>query len=86
MYAKIKERPTLSEVYTEQLILRGDLTVDEDEAIVKEFQDKLHEAQQQVKTGPPQPVGMRGYSGRWKVLTRLYSHAPVETAVPFATI
>jgi 2-oxoglutarate dehydrogenase E1 component len=86
MYAKIKERPTLSEVYTEQLILRGDLTVDEDEAIVKEFQDKLHEAQQQVKTGPPQPVGMRGYSGRWKTLTRLYSPAPVETAVPPATV
>jgi 2-oxoglutarate dehydrogenase E1 component len=86
MYAKIKDRPTLSEVYTEQLILRGDLTVDEDEAIVKEFQDKLHEAQQQVKSGPPQAVGMRGFAGLWKGLARQYSHAPVETAVPLETL
>jgi 2-oxoglutarate dehydrogenase E1 component len=86
MYAQIKDRPTISEVYTEQLILRGDLTVDEDEAIVKGFQDKLQEAQEQVKAGPPQPVGMSGYAGRWKGLTRYYSHAPAETAVPLPTL
>src|SRR5205823_2865024 len=41
MYAKIQDRPTISEVYTEQLIMRGDLTVEETEAIVQEFQAKL---------------------------------------------
>jgi 2-oxoglutarate dehydrogenase E1 component len=86
MYAKIKDRPTLSEVYTEQLILRGDLTVDEEEAIVKDFQEKLQAAQQEVKSGPPQRVGMRGYSGRWRTLSARYSHAPAETAVSFETI
>jgi 2-oxoglutarate dehydrogenase E1 component len=29
MYAKIKDRPTLSEVYTERLILKGDFSADE---------------------------------------------------------
>src|SRR5205823_6605754 len=73
MYAKIKDRPTLSEVYTEQLILRGDLTVDEDEAIVKEFQDKLHEAQEQVKSGPPQAVRLSGQDSRRGTFSQRHS-------------
>jgi 2-oxoglutarate dehydrogenase E1 component len=81
MYAKIQERPTLSEVYTEQLIMRGDLTVDETQAIVHEFQAKLQGSLQTVRSEPPRPVGMRGYSGHWKGLSRQYSHAPVPTGV-----
>ncbi len=86
MYAKIRERPTLSEVYTEQLILRGDLTVDENEAIVREFQAKLQSAGEEVRTGPPRPVGMLGYQGRWQGLSGSYSSAAVNTAVPFETL
>jgi 2-oxoglutarate dehydrogenase E1 component len=86
MYAKIRERPTLSEVYTEQLILRGDLTADETEAIDKEFQDKLQSALEEVRTGPREVAGMIGYGGCWKGLSRQYSHAPVETAVPRETL
>jgi 2-oxoglutarate dehydrogenase E1 component len=85
MYAKIKERPTLTEVYTETLILRGDLTVEETEAITREFQQKLQAAVEEVKSGPMQ-TGMKGYSGRWSGLTRQYSHTPVETGVPQATL
>jgi 2-oxoglutarate dehydrogenase complex dehydrogenase (E1) component-like enzyme len=40
MYRHIRERSTLAEVYTEQLILRGDLTVAQTEAIAKKFQAK----------------------------------------------
>jgi 2-oxoglutarate dehydrogenase E1 component len=86
MYAKIRERPTLSEVYTEQLIIRGDLTADETEAIDKEFQQKLQGALEGVRAHPPEAVGMRGYSGMWKGLTRQYSHVPVETGVPRGTL
>jgi 2-oxoglutarate dehydrogenase E1 component len=86
MYAKIRERPTLSEVYTEQLIMRGDLTAEETEAIDKEFQSKLQGALEEVRTSPPQHVGMRGYSGAWKGLHRQYSHVPVQTGVPRATL
>src|SRR4029077_10575072 len=41
MYRKIRERPSLSEFYTETLIMRGDLTADETEAIDQEFHAKL---------------------------------------------
>jgi 2-oxoglutarate dehydrogenase E1 component len=84
MYGKIRERPTLTEVYTEQLILRGDLTVAETEAVREKFQAKLQEAQQEVRTGPPRPHGgMRGFGGNWEGLTPHYSHAPVETGVAY---
>src|SRR5258708_32667101 len=65
MYAKIKDRPTLSEMYTEQLILRGDLSVDEEEAFVSEFHGKLQAAIEAVKTRPPQAVCMRASDGPW---------------------
>jgi len=86
MYAKIRERPTLSEVYTEQLIMRGDLTADETEAIDSEFQHKLQGALEEVRTGPPEVAGMRGPGGRWQGLSRHYSHAVVETGVPRETL
>jgi 2-oxoglutarate dehydrogenase E1 component len=86
MYSKIKDRPTVTELYTEKLILRGDLTVDETEAIDEKFHAKLQSALEEVKTGPPQRVGMRGFSGRWKGLTARYSHAPVDTGVPYQTL
>jgi 2-oxoglutarate dehydrogenase E1 component len=82
MYAKIQQHPSVSEVYTEQLILRGDLTADETEAIDSEFQHKLQAALEEVRAGPPEVAGMQGYSGRWQGLSRAYSHAPVETSVP----
>jgi 2-oxoglutarate dehydrogenase E1 component len=85
MYRKIRERPTLSEVYTETLILRGDLTTDETEAIDQEFQGKLQKAQEEVKAHPPKR-GMPGFLGRWSGFTNQYSHAPVPTAVPFETL
>jgi 2-oxoglutarate dehydrogenase E1 component len=82
MYSKIKDRPTLSEVYTEQLILRGDLTADETEAIDHEFQAKLQAAQQEVKTGPPRRRGMGSFGGRWQGLAPRYAGVVAPTAVP----
>jgi 2-oxoglutarate dehydrogenase E1 component len=83
MYTKIRERPTLSEVYTEQLILNGDLTVAETEALAAKFQAKLHEAQEEVRTGAAHVDGEAGFERLWKGLQPRYSHAPVNTAVPF---
>jgi 2-oxoglutarate dehydrogenase E1 component len=86
MYAKIKERPTLSEIYTEQLILRGDLSVDETEVIDREFQGMLQNAQQEVRSTPPRTRGMHGFSGRWNGFTAHYSPLPVDTGVPDDTL
>jgi 2-oxoglutarate dehydrogenase E1 component len=85
MYRKIRERPTLSEVFTETLILRGDLTADETEAIDEEFQSKLAKAQDELKVHPPSR-GMRGFAGRWSGLSTHYSHAAVPTGVPWETL
>jgi 2-oxoglutarate dehydrogenase E1 component len=86
MYAKIKDRPSLSEVYTEQLILRGDLTADEQEALIHEFQAKLEAAREEVKREARAAHGMRGFAGRWQGLQPEYSHAPVRTGVPRETL
>jgi 2-oxoglutarate dehydrogenase E1 component len=86
MYEKIRDRPTVVEVYTEQLIMRGDLSAEETGAIDEEFQAKLQTAQQQVKTGPPRRPGMRGFAGRWDRMTPVYSHEPVVTGVPYQTL
>jgi len=86
MYSKIRERPSLSTVYTEQLIMTGDLTVAEHEAITEKFENKLQEALDEAKTAPAHYSGMHGFEGHWKGLTSRYSHAPVETGVPEETL
>jgi 2-oxoglutarate dehydrogenase E1 component len=86
MYGKIKDRPTVTELYTEQLILRGDLTVDETEAIDDAFHEKLVNAQKEVKGGAQYKPGMRGFEGRWLGMHRAYSHRPVDTAVSYETL
>src|SRR5262249_14429221 len=83
---KIRERPTLSEVYTEQLILSGDLTAAEHEALVEKFQAKLQGALEEVKSGPPPATGMNGFSGTWRALAPLYSHTPVATGTSRETL
>jgi 2-oxoglutarate dehydrogenase E1 component len=86
MYSKIRGRPTLSSVYTEQLIMMGDLTADETDAITTRFEEKLQQALDEAKTGPASYHGMHGFDGHWKGLTPAYSHAPVETGVPEGTL
>ena len=87
MYEKIRNRPTLTEVYTEQLIIMGDLTVAETEAIKSKFENKLQGTLEMVRTGPPEYPLMHGFaSGNWKNLTWRYSHEPVDTGVSEETL
>jgi 2-oxoglutarate dehydrogenase E1 component len=86
MYAKIKGRPSLSEIYNEQLIMTGDLTVDEAEAIRTKFEEKLQKTLDGVRTGPAQYPMMHGFEGHWKGLTSQYSYATVETGVSAETL
>ncbi len=86
MYGKIRERPTLTEVYTEQLVMRGDLTVAETEAIQQKFHAKLQAALEEARTHPQRGPSSRGFAGRWKGLTPTYSHTPVETGVPYEVL
>src|SRR5262249_34401746 len=76
---------SLTEVYTEQLVLRGDLTAAESEAIDQKFEAKLQTALEEVRA-EPQPPLVRAFTGRWKGLSPRYAHAPVATGVPFETL
>jgi 2-oxoglutarate dehydrogenase E1 component len=87
MYGKIRGRPSLSSVYTEQLIMMGDLTVEETEAITEKFENKLQQALEEARTEPSHyPTMMHGFEGQWKGMTSRYSHAPVETGVAEETL
>ena len=86
MYSKIHGRPTLTEIYNEQLIMTGDLTVEESEAIKSKFENKLQSTLEEVRTGPPEYPLMHGFTGHWKDLTWRYSHNPVETGVSQETL
>ncbi|HEY8506315.1 MAG TPA: 2-oxoglutarate dehydrogenase E1 component, partial [Gemmataceae bacterium] len=82
MYQKIKARPSVTAVYTEQLIREGVLTPEEAHALDEEFQQKLDRAQEEVKGELPRRRISRSYAARWKGLKARYSHAPVETGAP----
>src|SRR5262249_6397008 len=66
-----------------QLILRGDLTVDEAEAIVDQFQTKLRTAQEEARQSPPRRRGMYGFEARWRGFSTRYTYTPGETGVPY---
>jgi 2-oxoglutarate dehydrogenase E1 component len=82
MYHKIQERPSLTSIYTEQLIIMGDLSVDENEEITHKFESKLQDALEEVRTSPEEPYAPSwDHHGPWTGLSHRYSHEPVETGV-----
>jgi 2-oxoglutarate dehydrogenase E1 component len=70
-------------IYEEHLVLHGDLSAEDAEAIDQKFQEKLKKAQEQVKQEPPRKRGMHGFAGRWDGLKPRYNFAPAKTAVPY---
>ena len=85
MYAKIKNKPSISSIYTEQLIKQGDFTSEETSALDEEFQNRLRNAQKDVKEKPTKR-SLNGFAGRWQGLQGQYSFAPVHTAVKEAEL
>jgi 2-oxoglutarate dehydrogenase E1 component len=86
MYSKIRDKSSLSTIYNEQLVVTGELTVAEAEAIDSEFEGKLQAALNDVRSGPAHYPAMRGFGGQWKGLQPHYSHAAVPTGVPEETL
>ncbi len=86
MYRKIKERPPIGDLYTEQLIMRGDLSVAETEAISGAFQKKLQDALDEVKSDGQVTHDPPGFTGHWQGLSPQYSHESVPTGVPRETL
>ncbi len=84
MYGKIKDRMSVRELYTESLVLSGELSSAEAETIAETFGEKMQEVYDEVHGGkvpvkPDQP----GFAGAWRGLTPHYSFEPVETGVPY---
>ena len=87
MYEKIKNRISIRELYTEQLVMAGDLTSREAETIAETFADKLREVLEEVKRGVVEPpTDHRGFAGAWAGLGPNYSFKPVETGVAYETL
>jgi 2-oxoglutarate dehydrogenase E1 component len=86
MYRAIKDRPTVSAIYTKQLLERGDVKPEEAEALKREFHELLEEEQVVVRAAPPRKRGMRSFSGAWKGLRYRYLQAPVATSVARDTL
>jgi 2-oxoglutarate decarboxylase len=61
MYAKIRDRRSVRKLYTERLVNRGDLSLEEAESALKDFQDRLEAAfaathQSAPPSAPPVPT------------------------------
>src|SRR3954449_9929694 len=67
MYAKIRDRDTIKDLYTEHLIMTGDLSVDEFETITETFRDKMEEKYREVHGHKAKALpSQHGFSGHWK--------------------
>ncbi|HYP22018.1 MAG TPA: multifunctional oxoglutarate decarboxylase/oxoglutarate dehydrogenase thiamine pyrophosphate-binding subunit/dihydrolipoyllysine-residue succinyltransferase subunit [Actinomycetota bacterium] len=57
MYSKIEERRSVRKLYTESLLNRGELSVEEAEASLESFRERMQTSLKEVKeSAPPKPV------------------------------
>ncbi len=82
MYAKIDARRSVRKLYTEALVKRGDITIEEAEQALEDYQSRLQEALDETRQTAPPPAGP-------EVLRRnepVGVLPPVETGVERAVI
>jgi multifunctional 2-oxoglutarate metabolism enzyme len=80
MYDIIDNKRSVRKLYTEALIGRGDITVDEAESALKDYQDQLErvftETREELSAGPVETAAVES----------LFFPQPVATAVPLETL
>src|SRR3954452_5843928 len=87
MYGKIRDRMTIRDLYTEQLVMTGQLSTDEVETIAETFRDKMEEVYKEVHEGQNAPRHLQpGFASHWQGFTPHYSFTPVETGIPYETL
>jgi len=86
MYSAIRQRPTLSAVYTERLITNGDITAEEARTIDEKFESKLTASLNQVRNTGIDYHGMDGFKGSWKGFEQDYSFDPAHTEIDKETL
>ncbi|HUK14281.1 MAG TPA: multifunctional oxoglutarate decarboxylase/oxoglutarate dehydrogenase thiamine pyrophosphate-binding subunit/dihydrolipoyllysine-residue succinyltransferase subunit [Thermoanaerobaculaceae bacterium] len=62
MYAKIRDRRSVRKLYTERLVNHGDLSIEEAEAALKDFQDRMEAAFEATKESTPSAPLAPGFS------------------------
>jgi 2-oxoglutarate dehydrogenase E1 component len=80
MYELIKNHRSVRKLYTETLVRRGDITLDEAEAALKDFSSRLQAALDETRAGPPGPTALPAAPPPSKPLP------PIETGVPRETL
>jgi multifunctional 2-oxoglutarate metabolism enzyme len=81
MYKAIENRRSVRKLYTEELVTRGDLTVEEAEQALNDFRDRLERALAETReSAPPKPKGVLPRRKRQGVLPH------VETGVDRDTL
>jgi 2-oxoglutarate dehydrogenase E1 component len=87
MYGKIKDRMGIRELYTENLVMTGQLSSEEAETIQETFAQKMEEIYKEVHANraAPRPLPP-GFAAHWKGLSPHFSFAPVDTGVPLETL
>jgi 2-oxoglutarate dehydrogenase E1 component len=80
-YRIIRDKKTVPEMYTADLIREGAIKPDEAQAIIKEFEATLDDSLQvaQATALPKKMSGLAG--GGWHGLTKIYSHDPAVTKI-----
>lgn len=86
MYSAIRQRPTLSVVYTDRLVSNGDITAEEARTIDEKFESKLNASLDQVRNAGIPYHGMEGFKGSWKGFVKDYSFDPAHTSLERETL
>jgi 2-oxoglutarate dehydrogenase E1 component len=82
LYEKIRRRPSVRRLYTEELLASGALEQADAEAIEKRLSDQLQTALAAIKVNPPGPDEPYEPRGPWTGFERAPSPQPVATGVP----
>jgi 2-oxoglutarate dehydrogenase E1 component len=86
MYEKIKNRISIRELYTEQLVMSGELSSQEAETVAETFSEKMQEVLEEVRRGAGEPPTPRGFAGTWAGLASQHAFEAVETGVSYETL
>ncbi|HSS08648.1 MAG TPA: multifunctional oxoglutarate decarboxylase/oxoglutarate dehydrogenase thiamine pyrophosphate-binding subunit/dihydrolipoyllysine-residue succinyltransferase subunit [Acidimicrobiales bacterium] len=87
MYELIKTHRSVRKLYTETLVRRGDITMDEAEAALKDFSARLQAALDETRAAaPPKPIALPPAPAPAPVLPPIETGGPMETLQRIATV
>jgi 2-oxoglutarate dehydrogenase E1 component len=81
LYEKIRKRPGLRALYSEQLVRSAVLTRADLERIEADLSKQLTQALESIKTTPPSPEAEYELRGAWTGMSRTRPSEPADTAV-----